>query len=832
MDTKPAEASLGGQRAGTRSLLLASWTGASISAQSLRSAALWVGAAVPDALGRKAAPRASAREFPLGVTIALFTLAFLAPAWPWLSGRVTIPWDAKSQFLPALQFLATSLATGQSPFWTPNVFAGWPLISDPQSLIFSPLHFLLAWFEPAPSFRAVDAVTFAYLLLGGIGIILFFRERGWHAAGALVAALAFAFGGSANSRLQHTSEIISLAYFPLTLWLLARALERSSWRAGAAAGLLGGLLAIGRGQIALVALYVLVGFVVAHWLDGENWAKRVRASVGALAAASIVGTLVAAIPITMTALLAARSNRPEVAWMVAGRGSLPPADLLTLAFPDLFAAMHAPDPDYWGPGTWPWKAVLGGGEISLAKNMGLIYAGALPLVAIVSFGLVRGLAWSREVRFLSIAAGAVLLYALGWYTPVFHVMYDQLPGVMLFRRPADATFVLGALLAMIAGYLVHCWLDGAVPRPTPIQRAIELAIPAALVALALWLGHAIVTVGFVIVPVITALVFTGGAVASLLCARRLNKLSPLAPIVLLATFMASDLAWNNAPHVSTGMAPQTFDALRPGTRNETMALLKSKLAATADSDRRGRVELTGIDYHWPNLCMIHGCDHVFGHNPLRLKPFYDATDVGDTVAYLDERRFSPLFPSYRSALADLFGLRFIALGVPVEEVDPSLKPGDLNLVARTADGYVYENPHALPRVMLMTHWRTADFDALLAKGWPSNVDPARTVLLKKPPPKLRATAVAGSTGTARLVRYANSEVEVEADAPSGGILVLNDVWHPWWRATVDGRPAKIMKANAIFRAVALRPGRHIVRFTFHPFAGALAELLGKLRQLW
>src|SRR5262249_36119650 len=157
----------------------------------------------------------------------------------------------------------------------------------------------------------------------------FFRDRGWHAAGALVAALAFASGGSASSRLQHTSEIISLAYFPLTLWLLALALTRSSWRVGAIAGLFGGLLAIGACQVALIALCVLAGFVVAHWLDGEDWSRRVRASIKPLAAVAITGALVAAIPVTMTALLAARSNRPEIAWMVAGHGSLTPAHLLT-----------------------------------------------------------------------------------------------------------------------------------------------------------------------------------------------------------------------------------------------------------------------------------------------------------------------------------------------------------------------------------------------------------------------------------------------------------------------------------------------------------------------
>src|SRR5215475_4105569 len=90
-----------------------------------------------------------------------------AAAAPWLSGTVTIPWDAKAQFQPQLSFLARSLAQGQSPLWTPNVFAGWPQIADPQSMLFSPLHLLLAFLDPAMEFRSADAVTFVALFLGG-----------------------------------------------------------------------------------------------------------------------------------------------------------------------------------------------------------------------------------------------------------------------------------------------------------------------------------------------------------------------------------------------------------------------------------------------------------------------------------------------------------------------------------------------------------------------------------------------------------------------------------------------------------------------------------------
>src|SRR5262249_53584404 len=79
-------------------------------------------------------PASSVMRVPLGAALAIFLLAFLWPAWPWLSGEVTIPWDAKSQFFPQVQFLASSFARGEWPWWSPNVFAGWPQISDPQSL--------------------------------------------------------------------------------------------------------------------------------------------------------------------------------------------------------------------------------------------------------------------------------------------------------------------------------------------------------------------------------------------------------------------------------------------------------------------------------------------------------------------------------------------------------------------------------------------------------------------------------------------------------------------------------------------------------------------------
>jgi hypothetical protein len=755
----------------------------------------------------------------LAATAALFALLFLVPAWPWLSGAVTIPYDAKSTFYPPVEFMARAFASGESPFWSPNIYAGWPMIADPQSMLASPLHVLLALASAAPGFQATDGVAFAYLFLGGLGIILFFRDRNWHAAGALVAALAFAFGGSASGRLQHIGQIISLSYLPIALFLLSRALDRSSWRYGALSGVAAALIVLGRDQVALLEIYVLGGFVLAHWC-GAGFLPRLRASVKPLVAGGIAGAMIVVLPVTLTELLAMNSNRPEFSFVEAGRGSLHYTHLLSLVFPDLFGAMD-PRVDFWGAGSLAWNERFGMADLFLAQNMSLLYAGAIaPLLLLV--GVARGWLWSREIRFFAIATLLIAFYMFGWYTPVFRGMYELLPGVKLFRRPADATFVFGALIAIMAGYCVHRWLGE--PPAGRLRRNVALALFAAVIVAALWLAETTVGASIAVTPIVGGLCF---ALAAAIVLRLTRSRSALTATVLLGAFTAVDLAWNNAPHESTGLPPAAYDALRQDTKNKTVALIRRRLAVQ-QPNHRDRVELIGIGYHWPNICLIHGCEHVFGHNPLRLKWFYDATHAEDTVAAPGQRPFSMLYPRYNSPFADLLGVRLIATGVPVEQIDKKLQPGDLNFVARTADAYVYENPRTLPRIMMVGDWKVADFGKLTKDGWPADVDPAKTVLLEKNPPAPPLSSFEAA-GSARLTRYANTEVVAEVDSPSGAMLVLNDVWHPWWRATIDGRETEIFRANAIFRAVQVPPGKYTVRFTFEPLRGAWQELREKIK---
>jgi hypothetical protein len=758
----------------------------------------------------------------------LVTLGWLALSWPWLSGTVTIPWDAKAHFHPQLQFLASALHKGLSPFWTPFVFAGSPQIADPQSLIFSPPFFLIALLNPTPDFRWSDGAVLGSLLGGALCLVLLFRDRRWHPGGAVVCGLAFAFGAAAAWRIQHVGQVLSLAWFAVTLLLLSRALERGSWRYGFASGLAAGFMVLGRDQVALLGVYVLSGLVIAAIAMAARPLAALRASLMPLLLGALGAILVAALPILLTAFLADQSNRPVIDLAGAEKGSLHPASLLTGLIANLYGAA-GPLENFWGPPSPAWEARFGGVDLYLARNMSELYLGLLPLLLILGPGLVRGALLRREVLALTLAAALVLIYALGRYTPGFALLF-HLPGVDFYRRPADALFMLGALLAILGGYLTHLVLSDALPRARPWQRALEILLLPAAFGLAIWLSWTAGRLPVAFVPLVTAALCLILILGALVAAAGLSLQGhAMTATVILAIAMTIDLSINNGPSESTALPSARYEVLRADSRNETIALLKRETARTAGPDRRDRIELAGIDFHWPNASLVHELDNTLGYNPLRLGLYSAATGAGDHVALPDQRSFSALMPSYRSLLTDMLGLRFIATGVPVEAIDEALKPGDLVQIARTKDAYVYENPRALPRVLLVAQAQAADFDAILASGqWPAGFDPRRTVLLDEAP--TAQTAGPAQPGTVRIRNYGTTQVLLDVDAPQGGFVVLNDVWQPWWQVEIDDQPAELLRANVLFRAVRVPPGRSTVRFSFHPLAGLYRAIGDRIRR--
>ncbi len=598
----------------------------------------------------------------------LFAAIWLVMTVPWLEGGLTIPYDAKALFQSQLQFLANAFHSGQSPYWNPSTFVGVPQISDPQSLLFSPA-VLLAYCEQFPSFRQLDVFVLSLLLLGGLAIQKFCQDKGWHPAGGLVAAIVFAFGASAAWRIQHIAHIQSLAYFAVALWLLARALDRSSALYGALCGLSAGLMVIEANQVAFLGCYVLAAYCLNRYLLAPDRRAALRSGVRPLASCVLVTVSIAGLPLLLTYLFLESSNRPEIALSEAVRGSLHPASLLTAIVPGLFGA-NDPVVSYWGPFSEWWDK----NELTLSPNMSQMYLGTLPMLLIATAGLLRGALWSREIRFYAIAALALLLYALGNHTPAFTAFFHFVPGVAFFRRPVDAVFLVGALLSIVAGYLVHHWLGGTLPTASRRKRALEALVLVGILLSALATAWKLDKTMLALKPLALAALWIGATLLVLSPPARWLARARAYALLAPALLLGSDLALNNGPNGATALpsSAAAYEVLHPNCRNATIRFLREHVRRHNASPWRDRVEFAGVGFEGQNAAQVHGFDGTLGYNPFRLGDVADAIGARDYIAGADQKTFSPLFPSYASQMANLLGLRFIVMGVPIEEVDKQL----------------------------------------------------------------------------------------------------------------------------------------------------------------
>jgi hypothetical protein len=99
-------------------------------------------------------------------------------------------------------------------------------------------------------------------------------------------------------------------------------------------------------------------------------------------------------------------------------------------------------------------------------------------------------------------------------------------------------------------------------------------------------------------------------------------------------------------------------------------------------------------------------------------------------------------------------------------------------------------------------------EAVLAPGF----DPATTALLEpgvRPPPLGRAGPY-----EVRWIERLPSRVALEVESGSPGILVLSEVYHPYWSAAVDGRPAGLLQVDVALRGVPIGAGRQRVTMEF------------------
>ena len=63
-------------------------------------------------------------------------------------------------------------------------------------------------------------------------------------------------------------------------------------------------------------------------------------------------------------------------------------------------------------------------------------------------------------------------------------------------------------------------------------------------------------------------------------------------------------------------------------------------------------------------------------------------------------------------------------------------------------------------------------------------------------------------------RFKSQSFEVHTESHGPAMLVVAQTFYPPWRASIDGRPARLWRANYAFQALEVPAGAHIVRIAY------------------
>jgi hypothetical protein len=144
---------------------------------------------------------------------------------------------------------------------------------------------------------------------------------------------------------------------------------------------------------------------------------------------------------------------------------------------------------------------------------------------------------------------------------------------------------------------------------------------------------------------------------------------------------------------------------------------------------------------------------------------------------------------------------------------------------------LYQNKDAYPKAFMVP---TAKFiaadDDTRAQMRDQAFNPKELVYISGPtPPDLTDNdQKIAMQGTAKIINYTDTRVDIQVDTNKTAYLVLADATLPEWQTTIDGKPALQLKADTVFKAAQVPAGSHVVSFIYNSPAVNKAVVLTEI----
>lgn len=745
-------------------------------------------------------PMNTAPRWPNLIAWAVFIGAALTICWPMLNGQFMLGDD---QFIAGYSFRVFGAEefqrTGRVPQWNPFLFGGLPYVAAGHGEIFYPTA-MLRWILPVQT--AMNLQIAVHLVLAGWFMYRLALALGVTWGAAVGAGVAFELTGIMASLVSpgHDGKMMVTALTPLIFLGLLRAIRDNRISGYGMVALVSGLGLISPHFQMMYYLFVAAGLWTLYLLflhPQRNPAVCWPVALGAATAAVLLGLLISAVQVFPFYEYIPWSPRavegPSRGWEYATSWSLPPLELMTTVLPQFNGVLG----HYWGSNFF---------------KMHTEYLGALVIVAAVlawggAGGPPRRLLWA-----LSGIGGLFLLVAFAAHTPFYRLWYEVMPFMKNVRAAGMAFFLPAFVVCLFAAF----GLDRLFRR--------ELSPHRLLVPLGILAGLAVLGIAGVLQAVAESLVDPERLPVTIANAPELR----FGAVRLLVVLLAGGVAFYaiRAGRLAGAPAALLVAALIAGdlwSVNREFLSYKPRAEITfADDDLTLRMKQAPLPFRVWNPAGRYGGGQVYPQSWLM------AYRIPTLLGYHGNelRTFDELLGGKNdwslqlsSAMWDLFAVRFLLLP------DPQPIPGFTMVLgpARTTrgdHGYLYEADTVPPYVRVMAGALTIpDEEVLRAATDPrfpvtevalysdtTSLRPADLGDRLPEPAQLRATLADWQPG--RIV------VELEGDENRTTYLVVAENWYPDWRASVDGQPVPVHRAQHTLLSVELPPGAREVVFEY------------------
>jgi len=684
--------------------------------------------------------------------------------------------DISYYFIYSRQYAFTHLREGHIPQWDPYIYSGTPFFGGWQAGVLYPPN----WLYLVLGLKAALVLdVFLSTFMAGLFTSLIAAKYGFHPVARLLAGTIVMFSGAFFAHVWpgHLSALAAMAWTPLAVLAVDELIDRPHLRSA--------LMGMGAVAMQVLAGHPQTVFNTAFTIAVYALIRMIRAPHKPAIAISLVstavgGALIAAVQLLTGIQVASEGVRTAATtYSFVTQFSFPPENILTLLAPQFFGNLRSVD--YWGR-SYYWEAGA--------------FVGIATLVLAIA-GYHHGTSDRRRL-WLTMAL-LLFVVALGKHTPVFSVLYRIVPGFASFRSPNRFIYESTLFVALLASAGLDAILRGAKVSKAVISAAWAIAATAAACAVLARMPsilHMLLALRNSNEPGRHIYLATLSTPACDLARTSLELATGVALIVAICSSLCRcSSRWRYALALIAFVELVSFARTNVTTFKPEVSYPPALREWYRQHPGNYRVLQRGDP---PNSAIGLGTCDIWGYDPVAQ---YRYVELLTASQHRDVNNPSiDMLPDYWTDVFSILGCRYILI---------AYEGGEVSLpVAR-----------ALPLVSVVYDYdvlpsRQLIFDTLTRRSF----DGSKTVVLESPPQV--ATAQPALPPLVKLTWLTTDSMEVDVTTQTPGILLVNETYSRFWRATALPGSAQhsyaIQPGDYTQMALPIQAGRHRILLRYQP----------------